>query len=219
MFPENSAITDAANTRPARWRRPRWKDPRLAGGVALVAVAVATGAWAVEAAADSEDIYVLTQDLAPGTVLEDCGCLSVVAAHTGTNAYMTVGELPADAVTTQSLHAGELLPISAVGESGQLSQRSVLLSISMGLPEDTVVGDAVDLWQLPAENFTADEGDGAASVAQSLLIASIGEDESSLVGSSSTTVEVLVPEEALPAVLDAVATGDELVLVPTGTHS
>ena len=41
----------------------------MAGGVVLVAGAVALGAWAVDAAADTTRVYVLSQDVAPGTDL------------------------------------------------------------------------------------------------------------------------------------------------------
>ena len=63
-----------------RWRRPAWKDPRMAGGVVLVAGAVALGAWAVDAAADTTRVYVLSQDVAPGTDLTADGILTVVEA-------------------------------------------------------------------------------------------------------------------------------------------
>ena len=77
-----------------RWRRPAWKDPRMAGGVVLVAGAVALGAWAVDAAADTTRVYVLSQDVAPGTDLTADGILTVVEAHPGTDAYVEAGHLP-----------------------------------------------------------------------------------------------------------------------------
>jgi len=41
----------------------------MAGGVVLVAAAVALGAWAVDAAADTTRVYVLSKDVAPGADL------------------------------------------------------------------------------------------------------------------------------------------------------
>lgn len=55
----------------------------MAGGVVLVAAAVALGAWAVDAAADTTRVYVLSQDVAPGTDLTADGVLTVVEAHPG----------------------------------------------------------------------------------------------------------------------------------------
>ena len=63
------SLTNPERPRSGRWRRPAWKDPRMAGGVVLVAAAVALGAWAVDAAADTTRVYVLSQDVAPGTDL------------------------------------------------------------------------------------------------------------------------------------------------------
>ena len=64
----------------------------MAGGVVLVASAVALGAWAVDAAADTTRVYVLSQDVAPGADLTADGVLTVVEAHPGTDAYVEVGQ-------------------------------------------------------------------------------------------------------------------------------
>ena len=52
----------------------------MAGGVVLVAAAVALGAWAVDAAADTTRVYVLSKDVAPGADLTADGVLTAVEA-------------------------------------------------------------------------------------------------------------------------------------------
>ena len=134
-----------------RWRRPAWKDPRMAGGVVLVAGAVALGAWAVDAAADTTRVYVLSQDVAPGTDLTADGILTVVEAHPGTDAYVEAGHLPDGAVSTRSMRKGELLATAAVNSGREQDLRPVVLNVASNLPASTKVGDYVDLWIVPKE--------------------------------------------------------------------
>ncbi|WP_233187998.1 hypothetical protein [Actinomyces qiguomingii] len=209
---------DAQPRRPPRrrLRRPGWRDPRLAGGLVLIGASVALGSWAVSAAAQTEQLYVLTQDVAPGTDLTADGVLSLIDAHPGTAAYVAAGDLSDDAVATRSLHAGELLPAGAVGSASDLELRAVVLDVASGLPAAAGAGDVVDLWQLPATQATAQDAGSAEVVAQGLLISSVGQTGSSLIGGTNVQVEVLVPQDAVAKVLTAVGAAGPLVLVPTG---
>lgn len=123
----------------------------MAGGVVLVATAVALGAWAVDAAADTTRVYVLSQDVAPGTDLTADGVLTVVEAHPGTDAYVEAGHLPDGAVATRSMRKGELLATAAVNSGGEQTLRPVVLNVASNLPASTKVGDYVDLWIVPKE--------------------------------------------------------------------
>jgi len=208
--------TSPGRPAPGRLRRPTWKDPRLAGGLVLIGAAVALGTWAVNAAADTEQIYVLAQDVAPGTDLNADGVLTLVDSHPGTAAYVTAGDLPADAVATRSLQAGELLPSGAVGAAGDVDLRSVVLDVASGLPTGTGAGDVVDLWALPTAPIAGQEAGAAEVVARGLTISSVGEAGASIIGGTSVQVEVLVPQDAVADVLTAVGANGPLVLVPTG---
>ena len=123
----------------------------MAGGVVLVATAVALGAWAVDAAADTTRVYVLSQDVAPGTDLTADGVLTVVEAHPGTDAYVEAGHLPDGALATRSMRKGELLATAAVNSGGEQTLRPVVLNVASNLPASTKVGDYVDLWIVPKE--------------------------------------------------------------------
>ena len=145
------SLTAPERPRGGRWRRPAWKDPRMAGGVVLVAAAVAMGAWAVDAAADTTRVYVLSQDVAPGTDLTADGVLTVVEAHPGTDAYVEAGHLPDGAVSTRSMRKGELLATAAVNSGREQDLRPVVLNVASNLPASTKVGDYVDLWLVPKD--------------------------------------------------------------------
>ena len=242
------SLTNPERPRGGRWRRPAWKDPRMAGGVVLVAAAVALGAWAVDAAADTTRVYVLSQDVAPGTDLAADGVLTVVEAHPGTDAYVEAGHLPDAAVATRSMRKGELLATAAVNSGQEQALRPVVLNVASNLPASTKVGDYVDLWIVPKEGVagrpaaqapatvqagqdgqTAQSGQGdqsgqaggveARRVATGLVIASVGEASKGLISGPSTGVEVKVPEGSLAAVLSAVGQEGALVLVPTGQEA
>lgn len=242
------SLTNPERPRGGRWRRPAWKDPRMAGGVVLVAAAVALGAWAVDAAADTTRVYVLSQDVAPGADLAADGVLTVVEAHPGTDAYVEAGHLPDGAVATRSMRKGELLATAAVNSGQEQALRPVVLNVASNLPASTRVGDYVDLWIVPKEGVagrpaaqalataqagqdgqTAQSGQGdqsgqaggveARRVATGLVIASVGEASKGLISGPSTGVEVKVPEGSLAAVLSAVGQEGALVLVPTGQEA
>ena len=131
----------AGRSRSPRLRSRPWRDPRLAGGIALIGAAVALGAWAVDAAAETEEIYVLAQDVAPGADLGADGVLTVVSSHPGTGAYVRAGDLPAGSVATRSLKAGELLPATAVGPAQEQNLRSILIEVAEGLPAGVRAGE------------------------------------------------------------------------------
>ena len=209
----------------------------MAGGVVLVAAAVAMGAWAVDAAADTTRVYVLSQDVTPGADLTADGVLTTVEAHPGTDAYVEVGHLPDGAVATRSMRKGELLATVAVDSGREQELRPVVLNVASNLPASTKVGDYVDLWLVPKEGVAgrpaaqtsatgqADEtgqepaGGGAHRVATGLVIASLGEASKGLISGPSTGVEVKVPEPSLADVLSAVGQEGSLVLVPTGQEA
>ena len=220
----------------------------MAGGVVLVAAAVALGAWAVDAAADTTRVYVLSQDVAPGADLAADGILTVVEAHPGTDAYVEAGHLPDSAVSTRSMRKGELLAAAAVNSGREQELRPVVLTVASNLPASTKVGDYVDLWIVPKEGVAGRpaaqapaagqtgqsgqggqggqgdqsgqaEGTGARRVATGLVIASVGETSKGLISGPGTGVEVKVPEASLAAVLSAVGQEGALVLVPTGQEA
>ena len=192
----------------------------MAGGLVLIGAAVALGAWAVSTAADTQQVYVLARDVAPGQDLTADGVLSLVDAHPGTDAYIPAGQLPEGAVAQRSLSAGELLPSSAVGARTPEDLRAVVLKVSSGLPADTGVGDVVDLWALPAAQVTADdERTQAEVIAEHLIVSTVGQTGESLIGQNTTEVEVLVPADSVAEVLTAVGGDGALVLVPGNAGS
>ncbi|PJJ71268.1 hypothetical protein CLV46_0810 [Diaminobutyricimonas aerilata] len=207
----------APSGEPARAPRRRLSvDPRLLIGLALVAVSVA-GVVALLGAADtSVPVYAAREALAPGDEI-DAGDLVAVEARIddAESHYLLASALPSSgAVVTRAVGAGELVPLSAVGraDSGRLA--AVVLPLGGALAEGVREGRAVDVW-------VARESEDGRVEAPSVLVsgatvARIVETDGLVVDDEAVQVEVLVPTGRLARVIEAVAAGDVLSLVPVG---
>lgn len=198
-----------------RFRRPRLRDPRLAVGLVLVAGAVALGSWAVADAGRGVPLYAAKGVLTPGERVTDADLVIVDARVPGaTGVYLEAAAgIPADAVVTRVVGAGELVPAAAVGVAGDLDVRPVGMSVPGPLSASVVEGAVVDLWLTPP----AESGRPAPSpalVAAGLVVAGVTQGEGLFAAGSATSVEVLVPGTDLEPVLAALAGEGTITLVP-----
>lgn len=207
-------IDNATNASAAlRLRRPSWKDPRLLIGVLLVCVSIAGVVALVQSADRTTDVYVARSDLPVGAELseEDFGTVAVRLGDSQ-GSYRTVSEgLPNDAVAQRLIKAGELLPASALGTADSLDRKPVGLSIEDPLPAGTATGDRVDVWVSPrgeGNNFGAPE-----LLVEGAEIYDYLEEDSALGATSSTRVFVLVGDEELPQLVDALSNDARITVV------
>ena len=194
-----------------RWRRPTWRDPRLFIGIVLVIVSMVAGSVLIDRATSTQQVWALSQDVAPGTALKAGKNLKLVSVNLGSasSAYVQQKQLKADTYA-------------------QLNMRSIVVQSSGQLLNSIRVGDTVELWQLPSRNVAAvaptpsatkaASTNGARRVAQGLIVDAIGGDQNAIVADKSTSVRVLVPAEQVEPVLTAVGSGAGLVLVNTGSE-
>lgn len=195
-----------------RVRRPSWRDPRLGVGVLLVAGSVALGAWAVQDAAGTVQVYAARHTLPTGTALSE-DAVVVLDVRVPADAYLPVdGGLPQDAVLTRPVGAGELLPAAAVGSAEDVAVRPVVVPVGGTLPSRVAPGTRVDLWATADPGAIGAEPPAPQLVAADLELADVLEDDSVL--GSGASVELLVPEGDVAEVLAARAQDGELVLVP-----
>src|SRR5699024_5469605 len=102
-----------------RLRSPRWKDPRQTVSIALVLARVLMGAPLVSGLSETTPVLVTRSPLAPGDPIRP-ESLSAVEIRLGEQVGAYVGSIdaiPDGAVATRAVDAGELLPISALGQS------------------------------------------------------------------------------------------------------
>lgn len=201
-----------------RLRRPRWKDPRLIVGIVLVVASVLMGALLVSRLAETTPVLVARSPIVPGDVIGPDN-LATVEMRLGEQDGLYVGSLgaiPSGAVATRTVQAGELIPLSAVGQAGDVPLRPIVIPVDATVAESVTPGATVELWHTSPE-----EDDGTSADAELLVSAGIvrNVDEGSSLGMRSMAVEVLVPQEDLPAVLKVLSRDERLdVIGVPGAH-
>jgi hypothetical protein len=210
-------VTDLPNPAAMRLQRPAWRDTRLVVGLLIVLASVALGARVVAAADDTVPVYAAHGTLVTGHPLTTAD-LTVVRVHLGVGAapYLRAqSPPPAGAVLLRTLGAGELVPVSALGQAAGLAVRPVTVPLDGTPAAGLRAGAKVDVWSSardPAAGATAYKA--PVRLAQAAEVSAVTTGEGSLSVSTGGSVQVLLGETELPAVLDALANGARLVLVP-----
>lgn len=201
-----------------RLRRPRWKDPRLIVGIVLVVASVLMGALLVSRLAETRPALVADAPIAPGDPLAEAD-LSVVEVRLGEQADLYaagIGAVPEGAVAARAVRAGELIPLSAIGQSGDVPLRPVVIPVQETVAESVAPGAAVELWHtLPVQE------DGESAEAHLLVADAVVRriDEGSSLGMQAMAVEVLVPRDDLDEVLEVLSQDGRLdVIGIPGAH-
>lgn len=193
--------------------KSRWVDPRLLIGAGLVVVSI-VGVWlVVQAATRSESVWVATTPLLPGDVIEADDVEQAQLTFDESSAYLGGDEDPVGMVVVSTIGSGEALPVSALGGADTSELAPVVVEVDGGLPSELDAGSVVDLWS------AAPDAEGYA--APSVLVAGatvVGLVESEgLIVDDAVRVELLVPQSATAAVLDAIANEHVLSIVPVAT--
>lgn len=208
--------------RAPRGRRRPATDARLLIGVLLVAASVAGVVGIVTAADRRLTVYAAGSTLIPGDRL-DAGELRErsVALDDADSMYLTPADLPADGlVVTAVVREGELLPRAAVATAA--GDRSTTLVLELGSPVSASVapGALVDVWS--AALATSDDAAAAGQFeAPSVLTADaivvrVLDDDQLVSAGGGAAVEVRIPRARVARLLQAIANGDALAVVPAG---
>lgn len=188
-------------------------DPRLLIGIVLIAAST-TGVWAlVDGLDDSAATYVTRDTLTPGTRI-DADDLEVASVRLGAHAgeYLTPDDLPdSGLVVVRTIEAGELIPESAVDTVDRAGLATVVVSSRAALPGSLAPGATVDVWA--AHRADRDTYEPPTVLVAGAEIAAVQEPEG-MVDAGGPSVELLVPREKVAALLEALAAGDVIDLVP-----
>lgn len=221
-------------------RRRRAPDLRLVLGVLLVVGSVA-GVFGIVATADRRaTVYAAASALAPGERI-DAGDLvqRSVALDGSDRLYVAVGGIPSGGlVVTQPVAKGELLATSAVGSTAGLRSTSLVLQLATRVSSAVIPGASIDIWAAPDPDgvrpvsspvASSDSTTGAVTentvvdpAAPTVLVpgatvVKVLENSAGFSGANSgSSVEVLVPRTRVARLLQAIARGDALAVVPAG---
>ncbi|GAA2040492.1 flagellar protein FlgA [Agromyces tropicus] len=194
-------------------RRP---DPRLVIGLVLV-VGSTLGTWAlVDALDDTTEVLVAPETLTPGSRI-DVDALRVESVGLGALApnYLAPGDVPAEGlVVVRTVRGGELVPTAAVSDAADAAHARVVVQSRGPIAGEIAPGSLVDVWAARAVERGSFEP--PVVLVAGAEVARVLEDDG-MVAADGPSVELLIPREKTAAVLEALASGDAVDLVPTAT--
>jgi len=214
-------VPDLPTPTASRLPRARWSDPRLLVGLLMVLLAVVVGAKVFADADERVQVWSVTRDLGADTPLTgDDVAPTAVRLDDVAGRYVSAGEDLDGLVLTRPLGRGELLPVSALGRSGSLDQRRVVIEVDRFGVAGLARGRVVDLYVVRAA------GADQSPTPPELVLAgvTVGDDVRSAGGAfggsgSKAGVTLLVDQGDVPGVIDAVAHGSVYVVQVPGSGS
>ena len=124
------------------------RDPRFIAGIALIIVSILLTTWIIQRSRGGEEVYQLLSPVAQGQPIE-ISKVSVVSAHTGSNAYLPVGEIPDGAIATRSFSAAAP-PQGRRLTAAEQYRRQVVINVATKIPSSVGVGSQVEVWSMDA---------------------------------------------------------------------
>ncbi|WP_353815419.1 hypothetical protein [Agromyces sp. SYSU T00266] len=200
--------------RPARSARERRRvDPRLLLGLVLVAGST-VGVWAVvEALDDTTRVLVAPETVTAGSrvTLAD---LRVESVRLGglAGAYLVPADVPDDGlVVTRTVRGGELVPAASVAGVDEVRTATVVVPSRGPLARGIAPGAIVDVWA--AGELERGAFEPPVVLVAGAEVAAVLEADGMVAG-GGPGVELLIPRAKTAAMLEALASGDAVDLVP-----
>lgn len=205
---------------PRRIARPKWLNFRLVGGILLIIAAVVLGARVIGASSQTTAVWAAERNLAGGTVL-GAGDLTAVEVNLGDNAalYLPAGSASPMGMTIVSpMAAGELLPVSAVEQSG--TGRVVAIGVEPGnMPPGVDHGSTIDLYLTTGGAAGAEEKATTELIGRDLTVQSVTAPSSGgLSGATANRYQlsVLLPADTADKLVRILPTGEPIVVLVSG---
>ncbi len=201
-----------------RLTRPSWRDGRLVAGVTLVLLATALGAWGLRAADTRTAMYAAREVLLPGQALSPDRLERVDVHLSGSRAsYLAAADpLPADGYVLREVRPGELIPRSAVGRAADIAVQPLVVTVDAASANTLITGSSVDVYaNRPTKATSGVAWEGPQRILAAVLVGRVATGGVGLgSGGARATVQLLVPTDTIPKVIDLVDAGSKMTLVP-----
>jgi hypothetical protein len=203
-------------------RRRRFAiDVRLVIGIGLVAASVAGVVSIVSASDQRITVYAAAQTFAPGDRIGADQLLPrQVTLDDAEGLYLR--EAPGSTlIATQVVRRGELVPVAALSTSEGTRATSLVLALSGEVSESVVAGSLVDVWSSAAATGDGTVGSSGgfgppAVLTADAVVIRVIEPDGIVSAADGQSVEVQVPRTRIARMLQAIANGDALAVVPAG---
>ncbi|QDZ16475.1 hypothetical protein [Humibacter ginsenosidimutans] len=194
--------------------RRLWIDPRFVIGIVLIAASV-TGVCLLLAAQNrTVEVYVARDTLVLGDHVTADDLAVAKVRVPASDRYLAVGRMPGSAVVLRTVSKGELVPVSAVGDTAREGLTSVVVTASGPLAASITTGSVVDVWA--ARSASDKDYEPPVVLAADATVVSVVKDDSLVTDRGSVSVEVRVRSSRVASVLQAIADGRALSVVPAG---
>lgn len=206
-------------SRPAqRLQKPSWRDGRLIAGVLLVVAAMLAGALTIKHFDSSVEVLRAKRTLLPGDSVAASDLEAVkVRLDQGRAGYLSASGTPSGTVLRE-VRAGELVPASALGSAGQVRSKSVSVPVAASAATALVRGSVVDVWvarRTPGSTGTNDFERPTREVERATVHRVPDRGSGLGVSAGGDQVNVLVPDDKVASIIEAVNGGAKVTLVPT----
>lgn len=206
------------NDKPAEARRirpPGWRDPRLLIGLLLVALSVTGVVALVQTIDERQGYWAASTDIVPGAQVtaEDFHIVQASISESAEHYWKADKQLPPEFLVSSTILQGELLTQRQVAESDPGGRQQVGVRVSEDMPASVTIGSRVDVWVAAAR----EDGRGYEEPTKMISNAEVtGTDNntSAFAAANTTTVYVMLAQDAVPPVLDAQANDAKIALVP-----
>lgn len=195
-------------------RRPFLSDIRFFIGVALVLLSIG-GVWfTVQSAQQTSAVLAATRVILPGDRISERD-LRVVQVVLGESAgsYLEPGTVGETLVSDRTIHAGELVPVSALAEESGRSVTRIMIEAASPVSAELAAGSVVELWATGETGRGDAEQETPELLVADAVVASV-EHDSGVIGRSGARLELIVPRALVPQTLVAISQRATLSVLP-----
>jgi hypothetical protein len=189
-----------------------WFDPRFGVGILLILASVVGVCLLLASQNHTVQVYVARTTLVAGARVGPGDVELVGVRVPDSGRYLAGGRLHDGAVVVRSVPKGELVPASALGEETSASVTSVVVKASGPVAGAVAAGAVADVWGAHAandRNYTP-----PLVLVSGAIVVSVSRDEALVADRRSVSVELRVPQSRVARVLQAIADGQVISVVP-----